>query len=132
MAANPIDDVQIQETAPCWSAEQHPKASSSSYWAPELRRSEPACQSLQTTQYNKLELPIGQTLTEYSMQEENGVLNKLRNSTHYTYTFFPEDESKKDMKLGVWSRSTYNWKLSCENNIEDKSILTAISLISQE
>ena len=66
------------------------------------------------------------------MQEENGVLNKLRNSIHYTYTFFPEDESKKDIKLGVWSRSTYNWKLSCENNIEDKSILTAISLISQD
>ena len=77
---------------------------------------------MQTTQYKKLELPAGQKLTEYSMQEENGVLAKLRNTDNYSYTFFPDDEAKKDMELSVWSRSTYSWKLSCENHEEDRGI----------
>jgi len=36
------------------------------------------------------------------MQEESGVLDILRRSRHYTYSFFPDDFSKKEIELNVY------------------------------
>ena len=67
----------------------------------------------------------GNDITEASFQEENGVLQKLRNSHDYSSNYFPDDHVKNEIPLKIWSRSTYNWKLSCESQPET-SLATAI------
>ena len=76
--------------------------------------------------YHELTLPSDQSLTEFSLQEENGVLDVLRDSFHYTYSFFPSDYVKQEVPLKVWQRPTYNWKLECEN-APDKALAAAIT-----
>ena len=53
------------------------------------------------------------------------MLDVLRSSLHYTYTFFPDDSVKKEVPLKVWQKPTYNWKLECENTPE-KTLVSAI------
>ena len=73
------------------------------------------CTHEDSENFRELALPTDQSLSEYSYQMENGVLDMLRGSIHYTYQFFPSDDSKKDISLKVWQRPTFNWKLACEN-----------------
>lgn len=41
-------------------------------------------------------------MTEMSFQDENYVLGKLRESIHYTYSFYPSDDSKADVSMNIW------------------------------
>ena len=75
--------------------------------------------------YEQLLSPQGFSLTEYSLQEENSVLAVLRKSRAYTISFFPGDESKKDVQMQVWQLPVANWKLKC-TAASGKDINTAI------
>ena len=43
------------------------------------------------------------------------MLDRLRDSMHYTYSFYPNDDTKQEVPIKIWQRPTYNWKLECEN-----------------
>ena len=58
------------------------------------------------------------------------MLDILRETLHYTYSFYPSDESKKDISLNVWQRPTFNWKLECENT-PGTALTDALQQISQ-
>ena len=53
-------------------------------------------------------------MTEMSFQDENRVLDKLRDSIHYTYSFFPSDDSKAEMPMYIWQLPTYSYDLTCD------------------
>ena len=53
-------------------------------------------------------------MTEMSFQDENRVLDKLRDQIHYTYSFFPSDDSKADVPMYIWQLPTYSYDLTCD------------------
>ena len=65
--------------------------------------------------FQYLPAPAELQLSEHEFQFENGVLNQLQNQLHYTYSFFPDDDRKKEVPMGMYQRPTYHWDLECEN-----------------
>ena len=59
------------------------------------------------------------------------MLDVLRNSLHYTYTFYPSDEVKREVPLKIWQKPTYNWKLECENT-EGTTLSDAVNLLEND
>lgn len=53
------------------------------------------------------------------------MLAVLRESRAYTFSFFPDDESKKDVQMQVWQLPVANWKLEC--NAKGRYIKTAMA-----
>ena len=53
-------------------------------------------------------------MTEYDVQLENGVLNRLDNALHYTYSVWPSSEFKKNIPMKFWQKQVYNYDISCD------------------
>ena len=88
-----------------------------------MHRVNGVCQ-IPNTNYQQLAKPSSWSISEYSLQEENGVLSKMRQARSYTFSFFPDDLGKKDVELSLWQLPVANWKLEC--NKVGSDINTAI------
>ena len=40
----------------------------------------------------------------------------MQNVLHYTNSFFPNDDIKKEMELKVWSKPIYGYSLNCDSS----------------
>jgi len=98
----PIDKVKVSASTPCWSPFEEARGANQAAYFAEMSRSVPTCSQENPANYQKLSLDSSWPLTEYSLQEESGVLRVLRKAKHYTYSFFPDDMSKMDIPLNVY------------------------------
>ena len=57
----------------------------------------------------------GLNLTEWDLQLENGVLMRLDDTMHTSYSFFPSSHIKKEVPLKFYQLPIQNYKLECEN-----------------
>ena len=73
-----------------------------------------------------LPTPASLQLSEYDFQLENGVLHSLETQVHYTYSFFPDDNIKKEVPLNLYQRPTNHWKLECEFGPEGHTVKEAL------
>ena len=57
------------------------------------------------------------TYTEFELQKENGVLDRLeKESRSYTYSFWPSSAEKQDIELKFFQKPIYNYKLECQGD----------------
>ena len=99
---------------PCQDEYQEAVNPKTSFFYAELAREQRQCYHRDPVAQN-LPTPSGFDLTEHEFQLENGVLHSLQKQVHYTYSFFPDDNVKKDIPLYIYQRPTFHWKLECEN-----------------
>lgn len=124
MIGNPVQEVKISAATPCWNSQESSTAPNQPFYVGELSRSQDKCRN-PNQNYQQVSSEKGWSISEYSLQEENSVLSVLRESRSYTYSFFPDDESKKNVDMKVWQLPIANWKLECTAD-NGKDIKTAM------
>ena len=55
----------------------------------------------------------GPAITEWDMHLENGVLTRLDDTMHTSYSFFPSSFIKKEVDMKFYQLPFPNFKLSC-------------------
>ena len=68
----------------------------------------------QDPRYQQIDLPDNFSLSEYELQKENGVLQRLELIPHYTFSVFPGSSIKHNKLLYIYQRPTINWSIECE------------------
>ena len=53
-------------------------------------------------------------LNEFDFEYENYVMNKLDEKLHYTYSVWPSNDFKKDVKLDFYQKPVNNYRLECD------------------
>ena len=102
----------MQPGQPCWDPLQYSSASNQQFFFSELRRESRSCTTANFS-YVQLGGSLAQT-NEYDFHLENGLLYKLDNAEHYTYSIYPSSEVvKKEVLLNVYQRPIVNFKLEC-------------------
>jgi len=96
VAQMPIDDIKLSAAPPCWNKRNTRSANQEFYYA-EIGGQGGFCTQYNTVSYQ--ELPLAVPLNELDFQKENGLLQQLRESVHYTYRFFPDDSGKKNVQM---------------------------------
>ena len=61
----------------------------------------------------------------FDLELENGLINVMDDWNHYTYSFFPSSEIKKDIPMKFYQKPIYNYKLECDNE-PGRDITTAM------
>lgn len=59
------------------------------------------------------EIDDGLVITEWDMHLENGVLTRLDDTMHTSYSFFPGSFIKKDVGMIFYQLMLTNFKLGC-------------------
>ena len=68
-------------------------------------------------------LADGAVLTEFELQEENGVVSMLDDMRHYTYSIFPSSRAvKTPIEMKFYEKPIYNYRLECETSQEGKTM----------
>ena len=68
--------------------------------------------------YQEIKQDPTKSLTEWDLQLENGLLNRMDEILHYTYSVWPSSEFKKEVILKYYQQPIFNYKLECEQSPE--------------
>ena len=106
-----IEHVTIAAKTPCQDRGRYNAAPNQQFWFAEIRRLHRSCE---TDDDAFAEVPDQLGLTEWDVQIENGVLTRMDDTMHTSFSFFPSSAIKKEVSLKFYQRPITNYKLECD------------------
>ena len=127
VAAHPIEEVRVKAALPCWSRQEISQAANHQFYFSEVASFQDLC-TMSNENFKQMSVHPDTLITEYSLQQENGILDSLRGMPHFKQHFTPDVYVKKEIPLSIYSRNVYNWKLVCEQE-SGRTLADAIEII---
>ena len=105
-----IQQITVAPKAPCRDKARYNAASNQQFWFAEMRHPQRGCYDSKSFYQ---ELKSNESLTEWDLHLENGVLTRLDDTMHTSYSFFPSSAIKKEVPIKFFQRPQVNFKIEC-------------------
>ena len=103
------------EKKPCLDPTKQSTDPSARFYPTELDRKNNDCVLIEqfNETYDTRYADAGTTVTEYDVQDESKVLDKLEDLPNIG--MYVDLKAKKNIKYGFWSRPTISWSIDCDD-----------------
>ena len=96
-----IHEVTVAPKAPCFERNRYNASPNQQFWFPEIRNHTRPCGD-QKGPYKELGGDL--ELTEWDVHLENGILTRIDDTMHASYSFFPSSAIKKEVPMKFFQR----------------------------
>ena len=126
----PITVPRISPAEPCLNRLDYPQNENSKYYQGEIR-GRSLCENLEAgdRKITKLEFDNRRKLTEFELQEDNGVLSILELQMHYTMGVFPGSSIKKKVELDPYVKPISTYKPECRQEKTKEEFLNFLKAL---